>query len=296
MKLTSDCVQCLLDNMLSLYSKTNDTEKAKLACLKDLMQIAIDSEEDISTPYLASLMTAYLSRITNIEDFYKTEKTSFNKLLLSFEHQLMQKINNSNDPLMAAIKYAMAGNYIDFGALKDVREDELMKILECIDDNAIAPELYTRFQSELSNASNLVYLADNAGEIVLDKLLVSVLKTQYPNLTIHFIVRGAPILNDVTVQDANDVGLTDIVDVYSNGTAIPGTCLDYVDTNVRELINRADLIVSKGQGNFESLYGCGLNIYYIFLCKCNHFINRFDMKKFQGIFINEESIHDFVES
>lgn len=296
MKLTSDCVQCLLDNMLSLYSKTNDTEKAKLACLKDLMQIAIDSEEDISTPYLASLMTAYLSRITNIEDFYKTEKTSFNKLLLSFEHQLMQKINNSNDPLMPAIKYAMAGNYIDFGALKDVREDELMKILECIDDNAIAPELYTRFQSELSNASNLVYLADNAGEIVLDKLLVSVLKTQYPNLTIHFIVRGAPILNDVTVQDANDVGLTDIVDVYSNGTAIPGTCLDYVDTNVRELINRADLIVSKGQGNFESLYGCGLNIYYIFLCKCNHFINRFDMKKFQGIFINEESIHDFVES
>lgn len=296
MKLTSDCVQCLLDNMLSLYSKTNDTEKAKLACLKDLMQIAIDSEEDISTPYLASLMTAYLSRITNIEDFYKTEKTSFNKLLLSFEHQLMQKINNSNDSLMAAIKYAMAGNYIDFGALKDVREDELMKILECIDDNAIAPELYTRFQSELSNASNLVYLADNAGEIVLDKLLVSVLKTQYPNLTIHFIVRGAPILNDVTVQDANDVGLTDIVDVYSNGTAIPGTCLDYVDTNVRELINRADLIVSKGQGNFESLYGCGLNIYYIFLCKCNHFINRFNMKKFQGIFINEESIHDFVES
>lgn len=282
--------------MLSLYSKTNDTEKAKMACLKDLMQIAIDSEEDISTPYLASLMTAYLSRITKTKDFYATEKASFNKLLLSFESQLMKKIINANDSLLAAIKYAMAGNYIDFGALKNVHEDKLLKILNCIDDNAIAPDLYARFKNELRNASNLVYLADNAGEIVLDKLLVTVLKEQYPNLNIHFIVRGAPILNDVTLQDAQDVGLTNIVDVYSNGTAIPGTCLNHVDTKVKDMIDQADLIVSKGQGNFESLYGCGLNIYYIFLCKCNHFINRFDMKKFQGIFINEESIHDFVES
>ena len=115
-------------------------------------------------------------------------------------------------------------------------------------------------------------------------------KENYPNIKINAIVRGYPIYNDATIQDAISVGLTDFVDVCDNGFDAPGTVLTHINKKSRDLIDNADLIISKGMGNFETLYGCKKNIYYSFLCKCVYFTKRFGMKQFESVFKNESDI------
>ena len=112
----------------------------------------------------------------------------------------------------------------------------------------------------------------------------------YPQLDIAVIVRGQDVLNDATMEDAKEVGLTEIVKVIGNGSAIAGNSLGYISAEAEELIRTADVVISKGQGNFESLNGCGLNIYYLFLCKCDWFVRRFKMKRLAGILINDRNL------
>ena len=106
---------------------------------------------------------------------------------------------------------------------------------------------------------------------------------------IKHTLRGKKILNDATMEDARMIGLTEIADVIDNGTEIAGTCLELIDIKAKECIEAADVIISKGQGNFETLNGCGLNIYYLFLCKCEWFVKRFGMEQFKGVFINDKN-------
>ena len=145
-------------------------------------------------------------------------------------------------------------------------------------------------QSDLQKAKRVVFLTDNCGEIVADKLFIKEIKKVYPQLAITVIVRGQDVLNDATMEDAKAVGLTDIVKVIGNGSAIAGNSLGYISTEAEELIRTADVVISKGQGNFESLNGCGLNIYYLFLCKCDWFVRRFKMKRLAGILINDRNL------
>ena len=111
----------------------------------------------------------------------------------------------------------------------------------------------------------------------------------YPELEIKVIVRGAPVLNDVTKEDVDQVGLSDLVTIIENGTAIAGTCMEEINEESRTAMEEADVILSKGQGNFETLIGCGLNVYYIFLCKCDMFAEKFQVEKFSGMLLNDRN-------
>ena len=149
---------------------------------------------------------------------------------------------------------------------------------------------YRRFREELASASRLVYLTDNCGEVVLDKLVVKLLKEFYPELAITVIVRGFPAINDATMEDAEEIGLTEITRVIGNGNDVGGTWLPHISEEARKALESADLIIAKGQGNYETLHDCGLNIYYLFLCKCKWFQYQFNAKPLQGMFINERRI------
>ena len=146
---------------------------------------------------------------------------------------------------------------------------------------------YECFKQDLKQAKTLTYVLDNCGEIVLDKLLIKEIKRQYPKLQISVLVRGKEVLNDVTMEDAIQTGLTKMVPVIENGTGIAGTVLEKISKEAKEALNEADIILAKGQGNFESMYGCGLNVYYLFLCKCDWFVKRFAMTKNAGVFLRE---------
>ena len=130
-------------------------------------------------------------------------------------------------------------------------------------------------------------LGDNAGEIVFDILLVEQLRKQYPDLEVIYCVRGKNSLNDATREDAAYVGMDKLVRVIDNGTGISGTELDYISDELKQVLSTADVILSKGSGNLESLAGCGLNIYYIFMCKCQRVAKILGCENMTGQFLRE---------
>lgn len=210
--------------------------------------------------------------------------------MLNVEASVEEKIRTSADPLETALLYARIGNYIDFAALENVSQETMLKLLENENQEPLSQTEYANFQTDLSTAKTLVYLTDNCGEIVLDKLAVKILKEKYPQLNITVIVRGYPVVNDATMEDAEEIGLTDIVKVTGNGSNVGGTWFPGLSNEARTLLEQADVILAKGQGNFETMNDCGLNVYYLFLCKCDLFQRRFHAKALQGMFLNERRI------
>ena len=203
--------------------------------------------------------------------------------------ELDKMIQKNEDPLKEAMRFARIGNYIDFSALECVSEEEFLKLFGNEKDR-IDEEEYGYLRQDLQHASRLVYIMDNCGEIVLDKLVIRELKKLYPSLHITAMVRGREAVNDATVEDAQMAGITKEVPVITNNSSITGVVLSELPGETREVLDKADLILAKGQGNFESLHGCGKNIYYLFLCKCELFSQRFQVEQFQGMLVNEKRV------
>ena len=176
--------------------------------------------------------------------------------------------------------------------MNDVSDKKLAELFAETENDVVDEKEWTALKADLQKAKTLTYLTDNCGEIVLDKLFIKKIKEVYPHLDITVIVRGDKVLNDATLEDAKAVGLTDVVKVIGNGSSIAGNALGYISEEAETLICNADVVISKGQGNFESLNGCGLNIYYLFLCKCDWFVRRFKMKRLTGILINDRNLMD----
>ena len=169
-------------------------------------------------------------------------------------------------------------------------DEKLFALLREAKNSALDENTLQLFRQDLSKAKKLTFCTDNCGEIVLDKLLIQTLRKLYPALQITVMVRGENVINDATIEDAQQIGLTDVAPVIGNGTAIPGTDPASLSGSAKEAFESADLIISKGQGNFESLSGCGCNIYYLFLCKCDHFVQMFGLRQFEGVFTHERSL------
>lgn len=290
MKLNPFCMCCALNKQEQKIRHYPDMEK-KTEYMKKVMALIANTEENDCAPSLSVDIQKLYSSFWNcpMEDFTKIKK-EFNQLMLNMEASIEDKIRKANDPLEKALLYARIGNYIDFAALSNVDQSTVITLLDEKSSEALDEKEYENFLRDLSSARKLVYLTDNCGEVVLDKLAVKILKEQYPDLDITVIVRGYPVVNDATMEDAEEIGLTDLVTVIGNGSNVGGTWIPGINSESRELLYDADLIIAKGQGNFETLNDCGLNIYYLFLCKCDLFQRRFHAENLQGMFLNERRL------
>ena len=290
MKLNPFCMCCALNKQEQKIRHYPDMEK-KTEYMKKVMALMANTEEKDCAPSLSVDIQKLYSSFWNcpMEDFTEIKK-EFNQLMLNMEVSIEDKIRKSNDPLEKALLYARIGNYIDFAALSNVDQCTVITLLDEKSSEALDEKEYKNFLHDLSSAKKLVYLTDNCGEVVLDKMAVKILKEQYPNLDITVIVRGYPVVNDATMEDAEEIGLTDLVNVIGNGSNVGGTWIPGISSESRELLYNADLIIAKGQGNFETLNDCGLNIYYLFLCKCDLFQRRFHAENLQGMFLNERRL------
>ncbi len=290
MKLNPFCMCCALNKQEQKIRHYPDMEK-KTEYMKKVMALMANTEEKDCAPSLSVDIQKLYSSFWNcpMEDFTEIKK-EFNQLMLNMEVSIEDKIRKSNDPLEKALLYARIGNYIDFAALSNVDQSTVITLLDEKSSEALDEKEYKNFLHDLSSAKKLVYLTDNCGEVVLDKMAVKILKEQYPNLDITVIVRGYSVVNDATMEDAEEIGLTDLVNVIGNGSNVGGTWIPGISSESRELLYNADLIIAKGQGNFETLNDCGLNIYYLFLCKCDLFQRRFHAENLQGMFLNERRL------
>ena len=285
----SYCTQCLLKKHLTNYPDTA-TEEERLTYIRRLFSILTDIAPGESSPVVVNrILTLQKEMFDQFVD-YTDIKKHFNQLMLEQEDWIYADISSAPDPIRRAVQYVMKGNYIDFGVLSDVNSEKLMELLSQAKDQTSDEQIFEELMQDLTSAKNMVLLTDNCGEIVLDKLLVRTIMSQFPDLQIHVIVRGGHALNDATMEDACQVGLPDLVKVIGNGTCLQGTYLPDISKEARDLLEQADVILSKGQGNFESLQYCGLNIYYLFLCKCDLFTKRFHTHLYNGILTNDRYV------
>lgn len=284
-RLRSECMGCLVKNISDIPERISESDR--ISYMQQVFRILADAPLSASAPEIVCEINRLKRERLGIENEFAQLKQHFNELVLRCEVPIRKKIHTADDPLLAAIQYALVGNYIDFGAMDHVDEQYLLDFLSTASNILLDTKQYAHLQNELAHARTLLFLTDNCGEVVLDKLLIEVLNAQYPNLSITVMVRGEPILNDATMEDAHQVGLDKISQVIDNGNGIAGTCLNELSPQGRDAVDKADLILSKGQGNFETLRGCGKNVFYLFLCKCNLFARVFQVPKLTGMLVHD---------
>lgn len=288
-RLYPECVKCLLSKQLEKCPEDAPLDK-KVEYIQKVLQIVADAPKSTSAPVLVRGMYDLQREMFGIYADYAEIKSKFNSLMLKLEEKIWSHIWAAKDPLEQAIQYAMVGNYIDFAALKNVDESTLLGFLDKAAEEKVSREELKSLKEDLLIGKELVYLLDNCGEIVTDKLLMRLIKESYPQIHITAMVRGKEVMNDVTRDDAKEVGLEKVATIADSGSNIAGISLTDISFEAKEIIEKADVIIAKGQGNFETLHQCGKNIYYIFMCKCTMFTKRFSLPQFSGVLINERNI------
>ncbi|MBR4283982.1 MAG: DUF89 family protein [Anaerotignum sp.] len=282
-------MHCLVKRQAENIKKYPDEEK-KAEYLGKVLGIIANGAAEEPAPVLLShigrLHEAYFGKPFSFDEL----KKGYNAMLMEREEEIRQKISKADDSLALALRFSQIGNYIDFGALGSVDDNKLRDFLEQAETLPLSEETYSKFTENLKTAKKLVFLTDNCGEIVLDKLLLESIAKAYPQLERTIIVRGEPVLNDATMEDALQVSIDACGKVIPNGTNIAGTYIPWLSAEAKAEMDEADILIAKGQGNFESLHGCGLNIYYLFLCKCQWFMERFGLPQYSGVFINEADL------
>lgn len=284
MKASAECIYCILNKTYELFCKYVEDEEKRFIFTKEILKEMSSYPDEMTAPYLNSKVMKLLKEKINVNDLYIEEKETYNKKILSIEEDIMNNIESSKDKLLSGLKYAMVGNFIDFGAMKNVDNKLLEKIIETALSQNIDISTYEIFRKEILESKKICYILDNAGEVVFDKIFLKIIKELNRNVKIDIIVRGEPTLNDVTYKDAISVGIDKYGKLIENGTGIPGTDLREVNEETKKSIFESDVVIAKGQGNFETLCGTGIDIYYIFLCKCDMFVRRFNIKKYEGVF------------
>lgn len=279
MRITESCRDCLYSRQKNLTD--NEDYLAEIGRLLD------NRGENDTSPYMVYLFHKVYVKYFGETAPYQQIKKKYNDMMLEIEESVRQKIKTSENPVATALMYARIGNYIDYGAMSDVDENVLLALFDDAklsdrDQNVIAS-----FMTQCEKADRFLLIADNCGEIVLDKLFLEQMHERFPRLAISVMVRGGEVLNDVTREDAAYVGIDAFTRVVSNGLPIAGTVYEMLSDEGKEAIDRADVILAKGQGNYESLSQTGRHIFYSFLCKCELFTNKFDVPKFTGMFLEE---------
>lgn len=288
MKLDSQCILCLLKRHSETAAKCG-TEEQVTAFTRDLMRILCDGPVEMSAPFYTPAITRLFTEHFGLaDDRFAEEKESSNRYALARFDKLTELVRSAPDSLYAGLQAAILGNYIDFSALQgEVSFEKLDEMLEKLHTIEVDREAFDALRSDLEGGKELLYLTDNAGEIVFDRVFLEVIRDLFPGLSITVCVRGGPAQNDATIEDAQAIGMP--FPVIGNGTRIPGTVLELASEELKAALKTADVIIAKGQANVETLLDTshGYNIYYAFLVKCKRFIDRFGKEKLTPMLVRD---------
>ncbi len=278
------CIECHLKKRFALARSLGTDEQANTFARKILKEIS-EAPPEMDSTWLASISDRILKEIYDLDpNRLKAEKEFSNKFVLERLPEIYGRIEKAKDPLYCALQFAVLGNYLDFSALHgELSFDKFSEMLDAAEHSDLDKETYQKFCRDLEKGKNLLYIVDNAGEVVFDRVLAEKIHEKYPHLQITFSVRGGPVTNDATREDAAVAGIT--FPVIDSGVAICGTVLPFIGQELKQAIEDADVILAKGMGNTESLWGSDFNIYYAFLVKCIRFEQVFNKPKLTPMFV-----------
>ena len=284
----TQCLLCHLRRNLEVV-KPLGTEEQAMDFARDMMRLYLEAPKDVASPWFnpqtADLMLKHYGLPL---DRMREEKELSNRFVLERLNLIRQKVQSAEDPVFAGLQFSVLGNYLDFAALQgQVSFEKLEAMLDKAFDMDLDKDVYEHFCRELQEGKKLLYLTDNAGEIGFDRIFAEEIAKKYPHLQITFCVRGDVILNDATRADAEAVGIP--FPVIDNGNRIPGTQIDMLGQEALAALNSADVILAKGMANCETMFGCGYNVYYAFLVKCQRFIDRFQKPMLTPMLVKERT-------
>ena len=284
--MNSTCLECFLSKRLAQVRELGTDEQAT-EMAKKLSALYANSDADMDSAILGGLAEELINNYYGIDpDRMHEEKEMSNRFVMERLDRIRSRIEAAEDPIYAGLQYAVLGNYLDFSALYgQVSFEDMDKMLDTASSIDLDKECYKQFLEDLKNGKRFLYLTDNAGEICFDRVLGEVIAKAFPHLEITFCVRGKPIVNDATREDAEIAGIR--FPVIDNGLAIGGTPVHMIGAEAKAALDQADVILAKGMGNTESMFGCGYNIYYAFLVKCVRFMEFFHAPKMKPMFIRD---------
>ncbi|MGC8642062.1 MAG: damage-control phosphatase ARMT1 family protein [Isosphaeraceae bacterium] len=263
MKTSLDCIPCLVRQTLDAARLVSRDAAVVERAVREVLRWTADMNMDQPPPVMGQRIHRWLREVVGIKDPYHDAKDHQNRMALNLLPDLRSRIEAAADPLTMALRLAIAGNVIDMAVSGNVRGSCLREsVSQALTEPFDGEE--NDFRQAVAEAERILYLADNAGEIAFDRLLIE----QLPPTRVTLAVRGAPILNDATMADARAVGLHEIVEIIDNGSDAPGTLLDDCSLEFQRRFTEADLIIAKGQGNFETLSDELANIIFLFKAKC----------------------------
>ena len=264
MKIALECIPCFVRQAFEAGGLVTSDNELRERILREVLSTLSEKSFDATPPSIGRDVHAIVKTLTGDNDPYYKAKQDSNTLALKLMPSLKGYIKDSLDPFETALRLSIAGNIIDYGQGDNIDEEKIKNsISQCL-NQPIERDSIEDLKKELSRASNILYLADNAGEIVFDRLLINELK-QYP---VSLAVRGKPIINDALREDAAIAGIDKLIEVIDNGTDIPGTIIEECSQEFRERFFESDLIISKGQGNYETLSNTHKKIFFLLKVKC----------------------------
>lgn len=264
MRIYLDCFPCFVRQALDAARFATDDEEVHKKVVRDVLCLAAEMDVQQSPPVIGQQVHRLIRQVTGKEDPYHEQKRRSNELALRLYSETKQDVDEAPNPVEAAVRLAIAGNILDFGVNSSLEYAYAEKVIGAALNAEFDCGELPAFLESVSEAGDILYLGDNAGEIVFDRLLIEKL----PREKVTFVVKGSPVINDATMADAEAAGLTDLVNVVTNGSDGPGTILESCSPQFRERFDRADLIVAKGQANYESLSDADKDIFFVLKAKC----------------------------
>ena len=259
-----DCIPCFIRQALDSIRLITDDEDIAEQVMRKVLRLACKMDLRQSPPAMGREIHRIIRKLTGNHDPYREIKKRFNRLALKMYPELKQQVEISTDPFQTAVRLAIAGNIIDFGVNSVLEQSYVEKTIADSLTEPLDMRALEEFRSETARAKDILYLGDNAGEIVFDRLLIE----QLPCENITFVVKAGPIINDATMEDAKIAGLTEMVNVIDNGSDAPGTILESCSEAFRRQFSEADLVISKGQGNYETLSDVDKDVFFVLRAKC----------------------------
>jgi uncharacterized protein with ATP-grasp and redox domains len=258
-----DCIPCFLRQTLEAARFATKDTAVHEQVVRSVLGMVAEMDLMQSPPAIAQRIHRLVRKISGVDDPYRPAKERFNRWVVAMLPDLTAQVERTPDPLMTAARLAIAGNTIDLGVNGNLTETEVYAAFERAFSEPLMGDLEA-FRQAVAEAANILYLADNAGEIACDRLLIQ----QLVSVRVTLAVRGGAVVNDATLADAEAAGLHELVEVIDNGSDAPGTLLSDCSEDFRRRFAKADLIIAKGQGNFETLSDTGGNIFFLFKVKC----------------------------
>lgn len=263
MKMCLDCVPCFVRQAADAVRLSVSSEEEQDRLMHNVLQWIGDIDLSQTPPAAAQMLHRRLRALLAVEDPYRISKDRHNALASRLMPSIRRRVAAAVDPLTMAVRYAITGNIIDLGAKNNVGLGEVYAELQSAPMQPVFGDLEA-LRKAAGLARTILYLADNAGEIFFDRLLIE----QFSGARVTLVVRGAPVINDATLPDARAAGMEDIADVMDNGSDAPGTLLSDCSPEFRRRFDEADMIIAKGQGNFESLSEGQRDVFFLFRAKC----------------------------